>query len=451
MAEIQVFGLAHSSRDPFGLLHLSSTTYKTPLIAATAIAGFFADRASSRQATFLTGLALTFAATILFAISKAPGLLVLARCLQGASAGIVYTVGLALLIDTVGRESLGQWMGFVMIGFNIGLLLGPMLGGVIYTKLGYWPVFVAVLAVVGSDLLLRVFMIEKGKAAKWDKAESSQRPVTYGSIITGNGQEHPSEVTEVARKVHSSSEAEPEQNSGRASLLSQDSTRTVASRTNSYKEAGFLASRFPIMVTLLNSKRLMSAVYGSFINTSLTCAFDSVLPLFVKKTFGWDATAAGLIFLTIAFPSILGPLAGAMADRFGPRPMALSGFVVTSPALALLALVRDGSVKMQALLCVLLTIVGIGNSAVYAPLGADMSATIDSITEAEPHLFATGGGYAQAFSLFDAAIALGTIFGPVLAGFTYHVGKSKSVEGKFNPRSGFASSAVSQTEPASSQ
>ena len=51
-----------------------------------------------------------------------------------------------------------------------------------------------------------------------------------------------------------------------------------------------------------------------------------------------------------------------------------------------------------------------------------MSATIDSITEANPHLFTTGGAYAQAFSLFDAAIALGTIFGPVCAGFIYHVG-----------------------------
>ena len=337
---------------------MSSTAYNAPLIVAIAIAGFFADRSSSRQAPFLTGLALTFAATILFATSKAPGLLVLARCLQGVSAGIVYTVGLALLIDTVGRESLGQWMGFVMIGFNIGTLLGPMLGGIIYTKLGYWPVFVVVLAVVASDLLLRVFMIEKGKAANWEQEKPCQKPTTYGSITTVNDQERLPEVVQVAPKMHSISEAEPEQESDQASLLSNHSTPTTTSLTTSQKGAGFFASHFPIMVTLLSSKRLMSAVYGSFINTSLTCAFDSVLPLFVKKNFGWDPTAAGLIFLTIAFPSILGPLAGALADRFGPRPVALGGFALTSPALALLGLVTDESVGMQALLCVLLTIVG---------------------------------------------------------------------------------------------
>ena len=430
---------------------ISSTSPTTSLTAVTAIAGFFADRSTSRQAPFLAGLALTFAATILFAASKAPGLLVLARCLQGASAGIVYTVGLALLVDTVGREGLGQWMGFVMIGFNIGTLLGPMLGGIIYSKLGYWPVFIVVLAVVAFDFLLRLVMIEKGKAAKWEEEKPSQRPTMYGSVPTVYDQEHRPEVSEVAPEGRSSSETDSEQGREQASLLSSPSTN--ASPTPG-KDPGFFASHFPIMITLLSSKRLMSAVYGSFINTTLTCAFDSVLPLFVKKTFGWNPAAAGLIFLAIALPSILGPLAGALADRFGPRPVALAGFAIATPALALVGLVRDGAVGMQALLCILLTLVGksglflffrllspifrtshvfrspfahgvtnagIGNATVYAPLGADMGAAIDSITEAKPHLFTTGGAYAQVFSLFDAAIALGTIVGPVWAGFIYHV------------------------------
>ena len=51
-----------------------------------------------------------------------------------------------------------------------------------------------------------------------------------------------------------------------------------------------------------------------------------------------------------------------------------------------------------------------------------MSAAIDSITERKPHLFTSGGAYAQAFGLFDASIALGTIVGPVWAGTIYHLG-----------------------------
>lgn len=56
---------------------------------------------------------------------------------------------------------------------------------------------------------------------------------------------------------------------------------------------------------------------------------------------------------------------------------------------------------------------------VYAPLAADMSAEIDAITMRKPELFKTGGAYAQAFGLFDGAIALGTVVGPVWAGLIY--------------------------------
>ena len=57
----------------------------------------------------------------------------------------------------------------------------------------------------------------------------------------------------------------------------------------------------------------------------------------------------------------------------------------------------------------------------YAPLSADMSEEVDIISEQNPHLFKDGGAYAQAYSLFDSAIALGTIVGPAWAGMMYHL------------------------------
>lgn len=48
-------------------------------------------------------------------------MLVLSRFLQGLSAAVVYTVGFALVADTVGHESIGQWMGFVISSLNVGM------------------------------------------------------------------------------------------------------------------------------------------------------------------------------------------------------------------------------------------------------------------------------------------------------------------------------------------
>ncbi|KAL9635409.1 MAG: hypothetical protein Q9164_003475 [Protoblastenia rupestris] len=286
----------------------------------------------------------------MFAAATSPAVLIVARCLQGASAGVVYTVGLALLVDTVGRDDLGQWMGVVMMGLNIGYLVGPLLGGVIYTECGYWTVFAVVLGVVGFDFLLRVFMVEKGTAAKWDRTPENH--TTYGSIsqtTTHTGQPEVSEVN------NNRIDNESARNSEDSSLLSS-SDEPLSEPGN---EDSFIASHFPIMASLLGSKRLMAAVYGSFINTTLSCAFDGVLPLFCKITFGWNSTATGLIFLTIAIPSLLGPLAGALSDRLGPRPVCFGGFALAVPALALLGLVKHNTIEQGVLLCALLTVIGI--------------------------------------------------------------------------------------------
>ena len=48
------------------------------------------------------------AATILFGLAEASWVLLISRLFQGVSAAIVYTVGLALLVDTVGRDNIGQ-------------------------------------------------------------------------------------------------------------------------------------------------------------------------------------------------------------------------------------------------------------------------------------------------------------------------------------------------------
>jgi MFS family permease len=61
------------------------------------------------------------AATALLYLARNLWLLVLSRFLQGLSAAVVYTVGFALLADTVGQENIGQWMGFVISSLNVGM------------------------------------------------------------------------------------------------------------------------------------------------------------------------------------------------------------------------------------------------------------------------------------------------------------------------------------------
>lgn len=74
-----------------------------------AVVGWFADHSSSRKAPLLTGLLLAFVASLIFCFARAPWVLVIARVFQGFSASVIYTVGLALIADTVPAEEVGSW------------------------------------------------------------------------------------------------------------------------------------------------------------------------------------------------------------------------------------------------------------------------------------------------------------------------------------------------------
>jgi MFS family permease len=90
------------------------------------------------------------------------GVFVTARIIQGLSSGLVWSVGLALLVDTVGSSQIGQAMGYVGIGINLGVLLSPLLGRVVFNRAGYYPVFAMLFALIALDTILRLAIV-KGK------------------------------------------------------------------------------------------------------------------------------------------------------------------------------------------------------------------------------------------------------------------------------------------------
>lgn len=140
--------------------------YNATLFVASPIAGWYADDTSSRRAPFLLGLLALAGSTLLLCLGKAIWLLVLGRLLQGLSAAVVWSVGLALLVDTMGRD-VGQAMGYVNIAIAIGLLISPVIGGAVYASAGYYAVYYVAFALICCDIALRLVLVEKKVAQQW--------------------------------------------------------------------------------------------------------------------------------------------------------------------------------------------------------------------------------------------------------------------------------------------
>lgn len=153
------------------------------------------------------------------------------------------------------------------------------------------------------------------------------------------------------------------------------------------------------------------------IQAALTTAFDSVLPLYVQSTFSWSSIGAGLIFLPLIVPSFVAPFIGFIADKYGSRYLAFSGFLFICPFLILLRLVTYNSLPQKVVLCVLLTLVGFGLATGMVPLLAEVTYVVEAKERHTPGIFGERGAYAQAYALFNVAFAAGTLIGPIWGGF----------------------------------
>jgi MFS family permease len=319
------------------------------------------------------------------------GLLITGRFLQGLSAAVVWTVGLALLSDTISKEDIGQAMGYIAAATSIGSLLGPLLGGIVYANAGYYAVFAMGFALIGVDIFLRLIMVEKSVAQQWSEPSdtSSDSGTAAQSSVNQEDAIQPAPATDVV----------PE----------SEKISTIP--------APKWVQRLPPVITLLRIPRLLAALFGCFVQSTALGSFDSVLPLYVKDTFHWDSTGAGLIFICLVVPALLGPLVGFFSDRYGSGTLTTIGLLGSVPCWVLLRFVTHNSLGQKVLLCALLAILGLFMTFVMAPLMAEIDHTVSLEEKRRPGGFGKRGAAAQGFGLFNFAYACGSLVGPLWAGF----------------------------------
>lgn len=372
--------------------HLSSNlslTYKFQ-----AIVGYIADRAESRRWPMIVGLVALAAATALLCVGTNIGLWIAGRLFQGAAAAVVWTVGLALMVDTVGKDGLGQAIGYVSMSLSLGTMAGPLLGGVLYQDGGYYSVFGLAFGLIAIDVVLRLALIEKRHALPWIKQEKT---------------EDRSVDQQDDEKKGSSSDSEPSDTPS-APISSTPETPTMIKKTPGPLDR---------VKILLKSYRLVVAVWGYFVMSLVMTSFDSVLPIFVEETFGWQQTAQGLIFLPFMIPHFLDPITGFIIDRFpkSPRYIVAAGFFASVPIAVLLRLITENTMHDKILLCALLALLGLCLAVVMTPLVVEVTKAVEQIETESPDIFGRGGAMALAFGLSNMGFALGSLIGPFFAGF----------------------------------
>ncbi|KAK8249963.1 major facilitator superfamily domain-containing protein [Phyllosticta capitalensis] len=402
--------------------------YAGASVIGSPITGVLADRWGTRRMPFLLGLTSLLLATILFALGQSILALTIARALQGLSAAVVWVVGLALLVETVGSENMGAVIGSIYSLMTVGGLISPVLGGALYRHTGYTGVFGVSLAVVIIDFLMRLLVIERKELVKYGLEEPPTKNI--------NGPPRESEVPSPSIPT----ERSPLLPSSDSSNIAPDSSYVLP------QNPSFLTPHVPIL-SLLRSPRLVTALFVGFVQALLMGTFDSTLPVAAKELFGFNSLRAGLLFLSLGtFDLIVGPGAGWAVDRLGPRTVAIIGYTWLVPvtmgfqgvpgartagvgtnALSGLSLLaghgggNDGpnastNASSLPIFCVLLSLCGIGMAIVNAPSLVEAGFVVERYHAANPTLFGERGPYAQLYGLNSMVWNAGLAIGPLVAG-----------------------------------
>src|SRR5947209_10359968 len=329
------------------------------MIASTVLvlsAGRLSDLFGRKRA-YVSGFLLFAAASLGAGFAASGGELIGWRMLQGVGGALIFANASAIVTDAFPVEELGLAMGTNTMVAAVGLVIGPVLGGLLVAIRWPWVFWFNVpLALAGSAwawLILReltgrdedrafdllgtatflvgltglVYGVSKGGMSGWNS------PVVIGSLITA------------------------------AVLLP---AFVVVERHH----------RAPMLDLSIFSNRLFAAASGAaFINGLARFALMFVFVFYFQGVQGDSPILAGVKLAPLAVGMLISsPLAGIWADRRGSRGMAVMGMLVTACGLALMTTLGRNTTYVASGLYML--IVGTGSGMFNSPNTAAMMGTV---------------------------------------------------------------------------
>ncbi|KAJ0421765.1 major facilitator superfamily domain-containing protein [Aspergillus carlsbadensis] len=429
------------------------------------IFGYIVDVAPTRRLPYVLGLIFLGSSMGLLWAARSTTAFVIARLLQGGATAMVAVAGLALLTDSVPLDNLGQTIGYQGSAVALGFLLGPLLGGIIYDRVGYNAVFCMSFALVGLDLIMRVLVVEKKVASRWIEDLSTERSSSTSSATVRPGKNGVGRSVGPPTTTPSSSSSSTTIRANGYQTFAETPTTgsdvdTEAETANECEHGhphGYRDGPVhtpPTLLQIAKQPRVVISSFGLLVQGLLFSAFDATIPIFVETHFHWTPLGAGLAFLPSALTALFEPFFGYISDKHGTRPVTFISFILLPLPLASLAIVSANKPTHIALLLILLTVIGLLINLATPALYVETQDVLEAMQpQRPPHLHPSqsqhqddlqnehpaarsntntkrdrcrtcniasagaGGGIAQAFGIQTMAQFLGMFLGSLWGGF----------------------------------
>lgn len=336
--------------------------YYLPLVAGTLVAGSLGDRIGHRR-VFTGGIALFVAGAIGCALAADVAWLIAARAVQGVGAAMLLAAGLALVTRLSAPErrtrAVAQFLGLVAAV----PALGPFISGALVDLLSWRWLFIVPLVLPATALvLLRIGVPETPRA---------DRPLDVGGAALLS-----------------------------AALASLGAALIVGAATSEWLVPTVLLGlallalgafvawerRVPdplLPLRLFRNRRFVGGNLIWMIGAMSSWGAVFFTAVMLQTTLAQPPLVAGLILTPIYLTMMIGsPVAGRIAERFGPAWPILGGQAVYVVGLVMLSRIGPGSSNFPETLLAI-EVFAVGMAAFSAPLAA---VTLSAVSEAEQGL-----------------------------------------------------------------
>jgi EmrB/QacA subfamily drug resistance transporter len=382
--------IRHDLRASIEELEWTVNSYNLSLAVLLLPAAALGDRFGRRR-MFAAGLVLFAATSAACALSPGVGWLIAARAVQGAGAALVISLALAIVSAAYPRERRGAAIGILEGITGLAVVGGPVIGGAISQGLSWeWIFWVNVpIGLVTLPLVL----------ARIDETFGSDTALDVrGLALVGAGA-----LGIVWGLVRG--------NTGGWGSVEVVGALAVGAALVAAFVAWELRTREPMLPMRFFRSRAFSAGNAAtfFLFASL---FGAVFffAQFLQTGLGHDPLEAGLRLVPwTATLFFVAPVAGALADRIGERPLVTGGLALQAAGMAWLALIASPGLSFSELLAPSI-VAGLGASAAIptsanAVVGAVAVDAVGKAAGANGMLRELGGvfGIAVAVAVFAGA------------------------------------------------
>jgi EmrB/QacA subfamily drug resistance transporter len=393
-------------------LHVSLPTlqwtvnaYGIAFAAGIITAAALGDRFGRRR-VFVYGLALFTVASAACALAPSASLLIVARTVQGIGGAAVLPLSLTILTNSFPIERRGAIVGIYGGLAGLAVASGPLIGGALTQGIDWhWIFWVNVpLGVIGVALSARLLPESYGDRSRLDLPGVVLVSAAVVGLVWGLVRAN-------------------DQGWGSAETIGALTVGVILAVAFFAWEHVAPAPMLPLR--LLRNRAFAAGNATAFLMTGAIFGGAFMVTQYFQFALGYSPVGTGLRLLPFTMtPIFIAPIAGAVSDRIGRRPVIVAGLTIQAAGFAWVALVASAHVSLAEILIALF----VAGAGISMALPAVPAAVLNAVP---PNEVGTASGITNMMQRFGAVFAV-AIASSVFTAYG-HIGTPTSVTDGFRP------------------